>query len=90
MQIHSNILQSLYDLVHSDDVRQLKHTHHIKNALYKPIMAVLQNDAALSEAKNWKAFLDVIKHHENINYRSYELMDKDESMCMSLYMYIHY
>ena len=88
MHFSSNRLQSLYDIVNSDHVRQMKNTNDIKNALYEPIMAVLQNDAALDEARNWKMFYSVIRHYEDVNYREYQLMDRETSMCMSLYMYV--
>jgi hypothetical protein len=88
-RFNSNILQSLYNLVHTIEVANLNNTNDVFNCLYIPIRSVLDNPAALQESRDWDAFQTVIKHHEN-NFHEYKLMPKDVSMCMSLFMNIYH
>jgi hypothetical protein len=85
----TNMLNSLYDIVHSQEIKKLTTTHDIYMALYKPIMAVVKNKVALEESYSWKDFDSVLKHHFS-HHHEYINMNIDESMCFSLFMNIHH
>lgn len=85
----SNILNSLYDLVHSQEIKNLSTTNEIYMALYKPIMAVIKNKVALEESYNWVDFDSVLKHYYDHKHE-YVNMNIDESMCFSLFMNVHH
>ena len=85
----NNRVQSLYNILYSEETRNLKTTTEIYNVLFPSIKSVLEDSNAYIEAKQSNEFTCIFDHFEK-EEQDFKLLNINESMCVSLWMGVYH
>ncbi len=87
---NSEKITTLYNILHDKEfLDNYKTPISISNVLYPYIESIINDPDAYNEAKQWNSFASVVEHIEDNNI-IFKNMDKNISMCFSLFMYEHH